>query len=89
MAIANSEWGTRIDEVEDRIYRINTKTPARSLASSGGHCLRSLVFAHSALRPRVSWAFNWVADAKWSATAFPQVGSCLRHTLLASWRQRS
>jgi len=52
MAITNSEWGTRIDEVEDRIYRINTKTPARSLASSGGHCLRSLVFAHSALRPR-------------------------------------
>jgi hypothetical protein len=30
----------------------------------------------------MSWTLDLVADAKWSATGFPRVASCLWHTLL-------
>src|SRR5690348_2915169 len=65
----------------------NAKTPARS-GRQAGVAVAKVFFALGTLDRAVSWTFNLVADAKWSATASLQVASCLRHTLLAGCRRR-
>src|SRR5437667_12105716 len=61
--------------------------PPRARWRQAGVAVAKSYFALGTLGRAMSWTFNSVADAKWSATAFLQVASCLRHTLLAGCRQ--
>jgi hypothetical protein len=58
----------------------HNKTPARCSRQTGVGVAKS-TFALGAISRAKPWTFNWVADAKWSATGFPRVASCLWHTL--------
>jgi hypothetical protein len=64
----------------------NTRPP-RALERQTGAAHAKLSFALGIKIRAKSWTWRSVADAKWSATATSRVVSCLRHTLLASWRQ--
>src|SRR5437773_2244817 len=57
--------------------------PPRARWRQAGVDDAKLFFALGSVDRAMSWTFDSVADAKWSATAFLQVASCLWHTLPA------
>src|SRR5262252_8645801 len=61
--------------------------PPRARWRQAGVVGAKLSFALGTKDRAISWTFNSVADAKWSATASLQVASCRWHTLPAGCRQ--